>query len=110
MRVIWSSFLFTLTLVVGAILFAFTAIEFPSVMRQLIEWAQQLPPYLTQTGLSDSYLIWTDIILSGDKLVLLAFVLFTRLLFALIGTVVGPLFGIGGAPRHADESAFEKWG
>ena len=43
MRVIWSSFVFTLTLVVGAILFAFTAIQFPGVMRQLIDWAQQLP-------------------------------------------------------------------
>lgn len=110
MRVIWSSFMFTFTLVVGAILFAATAIEFPSIMRQLIDWAQQLPPYLAQTGLSDSYLVWTDIILSGDKLVLLGFVLFTRLLFAIIGTVVGPLFGIGGAPRHAEDSAFEKWG
>jgi len=102
--------MFTFTLVVGAILFAATAIEFPGIMRQLIDWAQQLPPYLAQTGLSDSYLVWTDIILSGDKLVLLAFVLFTRLLFAIIGTVVGPLFGIGGGSRHADDSAFEKWG
>ncbi len=110
MRVIWSSFMFTFTLVVGAILFAATAIEFPGIMRQLIDWAQQLPPYLAQTGLSDSYLVWTDIILSGDKLVLLGFVLFTRLLFAIIGTVVGPLFGIGGGSRHADDSAFEKWG
>jgi hypothetical protein len=105
----WSSFLFVLTLVVGAILFAATAIEFPGVMRQLIDWAQRLPPYLAQTGLSDSYLVWTDIVLSGDKLVLLGFVLATRLLFALIGTVVGPIFGIGGA-RERDDSAFEKWG
>ena len=109
MRIIWSSFLFVLTLIVGAILFAATAIQFPGVMRQLIDWAQQLPPYLAETGLSNTYLVWTDIILSGDKLVLLGFVLFTRLLFALIGTVVGPLFGVGGS-RQQDDSAFEKWG
>lgn len=109
MRVIWSSFVFVLTLIVGAILFAATAIELPGVMRQLIEWAQQLPPYLAETGLSESYLVWTDIVLSGDKIVLLGFVLFTRLLFALIGTVVGPLFGIGGS-KPQNDSAFEEWG
>ncbi len=109
MRVMFTSFLFVLTLIVGAILFAATAIEFPGVMRQLIEWAQQLPPYLAQTGLSESYLVWTDIVLSGDKIVLLGFVLFTRILFALIGTVVGPLFGVGGR-RREDESDFAKWG
>ncbi len=109
MRILWSSFMFVATLVVGAIAFAATAIEFPGIMRQLIEWAQQLPPYLESLGLSNNYLIWTDIILSGDKLVLLGFVLATRIVFALIGTVVGPIFG-GGSARSRDQSAFEKWG
>jgi hypothetical protein len=107
MRILFSSFMFVITLIVGAIAFAATAIELPGIMRQLIEWAQQLPPYLEQLGLSNTYLIWPDIILSGDKLVLLGFVLMTRLVFALIGTVVGPLFGSG---RAANESAFQKWG
>ncbi len=109
MRVLWSSFKFILTLIIGAIAFAATAIEFPGIMRQLIEWAQQLPPYLEQLGLSNTYLVWTDIILSGDKLVLLGFVLVTRLIFGLIGTVVGPLFGVG-SERGGDKSAFQRWG
>ncbi len=109
MRVLWSSFTFVLTLIVGAIAFAATAIELPGIMRQLIEWAQQLPPYLEQLGLSNNYLVWTDIILSGDKLVLLGFVLVTRIVFALIATVVGPIFGSGSA-RAGDESAFQRWG
>ncbi len=108
MRVLWSSFMFIFTLIVGAIAFAATAIELPGVMRQLIEWAQQLPPYLSSLGLSNNYLVWTDIILSGDKLVLLAFVLATRLVFALIGTALGPLFGVGA--KSKSESAFQKWG
>jgi len=109
MRVMWSSFVFILTLIVGAILFAATAIEFPGIMRQLIEWAQQLPPYLEGIGLSNNYLVWTDIILSGDKLVLLGFILFTRILFALIGTVVGPMFGIG-VPKSDRDAAYQQWG
>jgi hypothetical protein len=109
MRLLFSSFSFVLTLVVGAIAFAATAIEFPTIMRQLIGWAQQLPPYLSQVGLSDTYLVWTDILLSGDKLVLLGFVIVTRLVFALIGMIFGPLFGLGSAPAERD-SAFSRWG
>lgn len=109
MRILWSSFVFILTLIVGAIAFAATAIEFPSIMRQLIEIAQQLPPYLAQLGISDTYLVWTDIILSGDKLVLLGYVLATRIIFALLGIVFGPLFGFGGADAGR-ESAFHRWG
>jgi hypothetical protein len=108
MRILFSSFTFVFTLIVGAIAFAATAIEFPTLMRQLIEWAQQLPPYLSQVGLSDNYLVWTDILLSGDKLVLLGFVLVTRIIFAILGMVFGPLFGIG--PAHAATSDFNKWG
>jgi hypothetical protein len=109
MRLIFYSFTFILTLAVGAIAFAATAIYFPTLMRQLIGSAQQLPGYLSQVGLSDTYLVWTDILLSGDKLVLLGFVLVTRIVFALIGMVFGPLFGIGPAQAGSD-SAFSRWG
>lgn len=108
MRLLFSSFSFVLTLFVGAIAFAATAIEYPTLMRQLIGWAQQLPPYLSQVGLSDTYLVWTDILLSGDKLVLLGFVIVTRIIFALLGMIFGPLFGVG--QSQAGDSAFNRWG
>ncbi|MGB0085566.1 MAG: hypothetical protein WBP94_09380 [Rhodomicrobiaceae bacterium] len=109
MRTFWSSFVFVLTLIVGALAFAATAIEFPGIMRELIASAQQLPPYLEKLGLSNAYLVWTDILLSGDKLVLLGFVLATRFIFALIAIVFGPLFGFG-LPNPGRESAFNRWG
>ena len=109
MGILFSSVTFVFTLIVGALAFAATAIEFPTLMRQLIEWAQQLPPYLSQVGISDNYLVWTDILLSGDKLVLLGFVLVTRIVFALIGMIFGPLFGLGSPPAERD-SAFSRWG
>lgn len=110
MRILFTSFTFVLTLIVGAIAFAATAIEFPTIMRQFIEWAQYLPPYLAQLGLSDNYLVWTDILLSGDKLVLLGFVLVTRIVFALLGIVFGPLFGMSGGNDQKSDSAFHRWG
>lgn len=108
MRILFSSFSFLATLVIGALAFAATAIEFPTIMRQLIEAAQHLPPYLANLGLPDHYLVWTDILLSGDKLVLLGFVLVTRIIFALLGIVFGPLFGMSGDQKS--ESAFHRWG
>ncbi len=109
MRLIFYSFSFVLTLAVGAVAFAATAIEFPTIMRELIGAAQQLPGYLSQVGLSDRYLVWTDILLSGDKLVLLGFVIVTRIVFALLGMIFGPLIGAGPAQTRSD-SAFNRWG
>jgi hypothetical protein len=109
MRILFTSFSFVFTLILGSIAFAATAIEFPSLMRELIGLAQQLPPYLSNLGLSDTYLVWTDILLSGDKLVLLGFVLATRIVLALLGIVFGPLFGFGSG-RAEQDSAFHRWG
>ena len=104
MRVIWSSFVFILTLIVGAIAFQAVALQSPDTMRGLIEWEAQIRPYIEAQGFSSSYFSF----MAGGKVVLLGFILATRLLFALIGTIVGPLFGIG--QGQADESAFQRWG
>jgi hypothetical protein len=115
MRLLFTSFSFILTLIVGAIAFAATAIEFPSIMREFIAVAQMLPAYLSSFGLSDRYMVWIDILLSGDKLVLLGFVLATRIIFAVLGGVFGPLFE-SGTPRASfietphGKSPFHGWG
>jgi hypothetical protein len=113
LRILFSSMSFVLTLIVGAIAFAFTAIEFPAIMRELIAWAQLLPAYLSSFGLSDRYMVWIEILLSGDKLVLLGFVLVTRIIFAILSGVLAP----GDTTRasfvstpHARLSPFHKWG
>jgi hypothetical protein len=116
MRILFTSVTFVATLIVGAIAFAATAIEFPGIMRELIAYAQLLPAYLSGLGLSDRYMVWIEILLSGDKLVLLGFVLATRIVFAILGSVVGPIFE-SGSPRasfveipHGKMSPFHKWG
>lgn len=106
MRFVLSYTSFVLTLVVGALLFAFLAIEFPGITRQLMDEAKTLPGYLSSLGLSDKYMIWVDILLTGEKILLLGCMLVTRLLFSLIGAVVGPLIGDG----SRSSSQFEGWG
>lgn len=102
------SFTFFLTIVLGAIAFAATAIEFPTLMSQLIDWAQQLPAYLSTLGLSPSYQVWINILLTGDKLVLLGFVFVTRVIIAIVVTAIGPIFMR--KKRRADTEWDENWG
>lgn len=114
MRLLFSSFSFLVTMVVGALAFAFTAIEFPAIMRDLIAYAGTLPAHLSNLGLSDRYMVWLDILLTGDKLVLLGFILATRIVFAIVGGIVGPIAG-DPAPRtfvaRQDQgSVFNGWG
>jgi hypothetical protein len=114
MRLLFTSLSFMVTLVVGAIAFAATAIEFPGIMRDLIEQANRLPPYLSSLGISDSYMVWLEILLTGDKLVLLGFVLVTRIVFALIGEIFSPPAERRSAeappPSGMQVSAFHRWG
>lgn len=110
MRILLTSFSFFVTLIVGAVAFALTAIEFPGIMRELIAYAQRIPGHLSTLGLSDSYMVWMDVLLTGDKLVLLGFVLVTRIIFAIFGAIFsrdGGATADGGAPRS---SPFNRWG
>ncbi len=115
MRIIFTSFTFVLTLVIGAIAFAATAIEFPGIMRELIAVAQLLPAYLSSFGLSDRYMVWIEILLSGDKLVLLGFVMAARIVLAILGGVFGPLFESNPRASFVEtpggrSSPFHRWG
>lgn len=107
MRFVFSYFSFFVTLVAGAVLFAFLAIEFPTITRQLMESAQTLPRHLSSLGLSDKYMIWIDILLTGEKLVLFGCILVMRLAVSLAGAAILPL-----TPgfRSGAGSTFEGWG
>jgi hypothetical protein len=115
MRLFFSSVSFIATVVLGTLAFAATAIEFPGIMRDLIAAAEQLRGYLAETGLSDSYMVWVDLLISGDKIVLLGFIIATRVLLALLVAVAGPIFT--SSPRTTafisapkSDSPFDKWG
>lgn len=109
MRIIFSSFIFVLSLIVGSIAFVATFFYFPAIWNDLIDLGKELPATLQKVGISQDYIRWVNILVSGEKMVLLGFVLATRIVFALLGTVIGPLFGVG-SPRARDRSEFHNWG
>ena len=113
MRLLFSSFSFFATMVIGTIAFAATAINFPAIMRDLIGYAQQLPGYLSNLGISPEYMVWIDILLTGDKLVLLGFIAAARILVAILSAIIfnGASARASFAPEgHGKASAFDGWG
>lgn len=108
MRYMFSSFSFFFTLVVGALVFAALAIEFPSIMNELIVAAGRVPEYASNLGLSDRYMVWINILITGDKLVLLGIVLVTRLVLSLVIGAFVWLLGL--APIETKRSNFDRWG
>ena len=107
MRYLLSSFSFFFTLVIGALVFAALAIEFPAIMNELVRWANLLPGYLGDLGVPDQYMVWINILITGDKLVLLGIVLVTRIVLSLVLGAFVSLLGL--SPVETSKSSFDGW-
>jgi hypothetical protein len=96
MKSVLSPLMFLLTLVLGAFAFAYATIQYNDAMRDLTASAHGLPDRLQSLGLSSQYIVWADILLGGDKLIFLSFIIMARVFLALSGVLIG--FVLGG--RH----------
>lgn len=95
-------------MVLGAIAFAFTAMTYPSTMRQLMAGAEHLRNQLSTVGISDSYMVWIDILLQGDNLVLMGFIMVARIVMAILGALVRG--STDDMPRAASRRGVTRWG
>jgi len=101
---------FILTIVLGAFAFAATAIQQPTLMRELLSIARQIPDHFAASGLSDEYLVWVDILLGGDKLVFIGYLVVARIVVGMLAAMFSGIFGLG-ARRAAvrETSPFAGW-
>jgi hypothetical protein len=91
----WLSFLvFLLTLILGSLAFAYATIEYSGAMHNLTASVRGLPDRLQSLGLSNRYAVWADILLGGDKLIFLGFVIAARLFLTIAGVFVGFVLGV----------------
>jgi hypothetical protein len=72
------------SLVVGALLFGFVFIKYPQFMASILDAATGLKSWLTNRGLSPEYNNWVRVLLEERQLVLMGFVLFARLVMAIL--------------------------
>lgn len=101
---------FILTLLLGAFAFAATAIQQPTLMRELLSIARHIPDYFTRSGLSDEYLVWVDILLGGDKLVFIGYLIVARIVVGVLASMLGGIFGFGTWRKAArEQSPFSGW-
>lgn len=92
MKLFFSLTSFAFTMILALIAFTYTAIHFPTTMRDLLAGAKHVQEDLSSLGLPDSYMVWVDIFLQPNQIVLVGYSIAMRLAISLIGS----LFGVGG--------------
>ena len=102
-------------MVLSLFAFTYTAINYPSVMRDLMTTAQGVRDYVREGPLPDSYMVWVDIFMQPSTFVLVGFSIATRILLGIVFGILGWLFWrrprAPGAPAAAaSNSPFSRWG
>ncbi len=119
MRFIFSLSTFVLTMIVSLIAFTFTAINYPTAMRDLLAGAQHVRDYVQQLSLPDSYMVWVDIFLQPNQIVLVGISIAVRIalgmLFSIFDRGEGSRRRSSEAPKAAaspkpSNSPFGRWG
>jgi hypothetical protein len=114
MRLIFSLSSFAFTMILALIAFTYTAIHHPTFMRDLLYGAQEVRDRISLLGLPDSYMVWVDIFLQPNQIVLVGFAIAMRFVLGLIGSI----FSLGNYPSRPSErgaeparrSPFSRWG
>jgi hypothetical protein len=111
MRLIFSLSAFAFTMILALIAFTYTAIHFPTTMRDFLATAEQIRSKISLLGLPDSYMVWVDIFLQPNQIVLVGFAIGMRLVIGVIGTVLGRgRFPSDPGTSAPSNSPFTRWG
>ena len=95
MKLFFSLTSFAFTMILALIAFTYTAIHFPTTMRDLLAGAKHVQEELSLLGLPDSYMVWVDIFLQPNQIVLVGYSIAMRFAISLIGS----LSGVGGGGK-----------
>lgn len=113
MRLFFSLSSFAFTMILALFVFTYTAIHYPTTMRDMLAAAQHLRDQISLLGLSDSYMVWVDIFLQANQIVLVGISILVRLALGIIGGILGGhLFSGSDGRARADSSnsPFSRWG
>ncbi|MGO9171712.1 MAG: hypothetical protein ACLP7P_07075 [Rhodomicrobium sp.] len=114
MRLFLSLSSFAFTMILALVAFTYTAIHFPTTMRDILAGAQHIRDQISLLGLPDSYMVWVDIFLQPNQIVLVGFSIAMRFAIGIIGSI----FSGGTFPGEPDTPAsssggtspFSRWG
>jgi hypothetical protein len=117
MKLFFSLTSFAFTMILALIAFTYTAIHFPTTMRDLLAGAKHVQEDLSSFGLPDSYMVWVDIFLQPNQIVLVGYSIAMRFAITLIGSLLGVGGGgsdgggeAGGSSRSTSGERYRRWG
>jgi hypothetical protein len=112
MRLFFSLSSFAFTMLLALVAFTYTAIHHPTTMRDLLYGAQEVRDRISLLGLPDSYMVWVDIFLQPNQIVLIGFSIAMRLLIGLVGSIFGSRYPDAADPQSSStsNSPFSRWG
>ncbi len=101
-------------MVLSLISFTYTAINYPTAMRDLLAGAQHVRDQLQQLYLPDSYMVWVDIFLQPNQIVLVGISIAVRIVLGLLFSIFDRDGSRRDGPRPAGPpgsgSPFGRWG
>ena len=114
LRFLFSIATFIITMLLSLFAFTYTAINYPSTMRDFMTAAQQIRDYVREGPLPDSYMVWVDIFMQPSQFVLVGFSIAMRILIGIVFGLLGWIFGgrrsSGTGAATASGSPFSRWG
>jgi hypothetical protein len=119
MRFIFGLSTFVLTMILALIAFTYTAINYPTSMRDLLAGAQRVRDAVQLASLPDSYMVWVDIFLQPNQIVLVGFSIAMRIVLGIVFSFFPGARRTREAPRYETRPAssppprnspFGRWG
>ncbi len=90
MRLFFSSAGFIFTVIVGVAIFVLSAIHAPTELKQLIDMANRFINEVLSAYVEDRYSVLIGFVFDGKNLVLMGFIIATRLIFSIFMSVLFP--------------------
>ena len=82
------------SVILGAIVFAYMAVQFPDAMESIFAAGGYVRGILVDSGVvPPKYNVWVMFLVAEQQLVFLGFVIIVRILMAMIGGAIGGQFG-----------------
>jgi len=116
MRLFFSLTAFAFTMILSLIAFTYMAINHPTAMRDLLAGAQHVRDQISSLGLPDSYMVWVDIFLQPNQIVLVGISVAVRFGLGVLGSFFTGRSRAGDsaeaeteAPARRRDSRFSRW-
>ncbi len=108
MRFFLSLSSFAFTMIVSLIVFTYTFINYPSTMHEFYQVAGNVLDKLKMLNLPDRYMVWIDVFLQPNQIVLVIISILVRIVVSLIGNLLGR--GASSIVASPSGSPFSRWG